>query len=213
MKIPKTFLPEKDLEEKLKQLSEEKPKTQEKNLSLKIEKEELDKALEKIRNVRDHEVFSEIRPLLEKTGYTLMENKKRYEYWIKPAMSDEKYLFIRVKDKTKHYTFSIVEENNLEKFCQKFEYENKRIPLNIFLTTVAIAVGATSSAYLPFYLKAETQILPIVGILGAIVIFFAGICSMEYMQKYTNEKNKKDTEKYCIRLIRNEGEALKWAFS
>jgi hypothetical protein len=213
MKIPKTFLPEnKNLEEKLKQL-EEGYKAQKQNLSPKIEETELNKVLKNIQEVRNHELYSQIRPLLEKSDYTLMKSKKRYEYWIKPADFDEKNLFIRLKDDPEHYMFSIVEENKLEKFCKKFEDESKKLPLNVVLTSVAIAAGATSSVYFSFCVKNGIPMMPIVGVLGAVVTFVAAIRLMEYFAKNIHEKNKKNTEKYCRCLIRNEKEALEAAFS
>ncbi|MBM3199513.1 hypothetical protein FJZ53_01160 [Candidatus Woesearchaeota archaeon] len=210
MKIPETFVPEKSLEDKIERLGEGYV-SQGRNVTPKIEKKDINDLLKNICSVRDYEVFSEIRPLLEKTGYTLMKSKKRYEYWSRPAGLDEKHLFIRIKDKTEHYAFSTVEENNLEKFCKKFEYGKKQAPLNVILTVATTAV-TTLSGMTAFAFLYETGRVS-VGLYGVALFAFSGIVLGTYLAERLKKKNKNLTKRYCLNLIRDDQEALKAAFS
>ncbi|MDP2909025.1 MAG: hypothetical protein Q8N77_04445 [Nanoarchaeota archaeon] len=211
MKLPQLFLPEnKNLEEKLKQLAEE-PKIQEQENKYLIDKTELDELLKEFYNLPENHngLCSKLESLLGKAGYTLRKSKKHYKYWSKPADFDKQYLFIRQKGKEKqeeHYSFVMVEENKLEKFCKKFEYERKLIPLNVYLTICALSVSATSLNFLPLYFKKDALFaIP----MAAVVV---ALSTAPYMIKYLYGKNKKNTEKYCNYLITNDEEALREAF-
>lgn len=212
MKLPQLFLPEnKNLEEKLKQLAEE-PKIQEQEKKYFVEKTEIDELLKEFRNQPENysQLCSKLESLLGRAGYTLTKSKKHYKYWSKPADFDKQYLFIRQKGKEKqeeHYSFVMVEENKLEKFCKKFEYERKLIPLNVYLTICALSVSATSLNFLPLYLQNGALFaIP----MAAVVV---ALSTAPYMIKYLYGKNRKNTEKCCKYLITNDEEAIRKAFS
>lgn len=92
---------------------------------------------------REHKKLnSKIDELIEKSGYTKIENKKRvWEYWTKPSSIDDLTdVFIRTHYKSfwekwdlshkrptwiwYHYQFAKVKNDKLEEFCKRYEIED-----------------------------------------------------------------------------------------
>lgn len=131
MKIPKLFLPEKNLDDKTEMLREEEVKLP--KPESRIEKSELEEVLKLFGDpatghfvIGEVDLYSKIENLIAKSGYKPITSKKQYwNYWSKPSPHylDESRIFLRYFDEIEHdytYVFARVEDSKVEEFCKRF---------------------------------------------------------------------------------------------
>lgn len=137
MKVPKTFIPEKDLEEKTKQLSKY-PKLikEEPHVLIEIALEEYDRLRALYTTKSSTKLDVAIDLLLRKKDYAILRMQKmganHYEFWVKPSYQpDETLMFVRqFVGFVGYYLLSVqfarLHEDKLKAFFARFEKHEER---------------------------------------------------------------------------------------
>lgn len=220
MKIPKTFVPEKGLENKIEQLIEE-PKTYKKEYKTK-EDTELEEELKDLLKEFDYSpfwqecksVYPKAKRLLTRTSYKQITNKKfKYEYWAKPIGGEENYLLTIFENKQR-YAFSRIKDESIEKFCKKFEHQRKMVyPKSFLLTGLAVSASLATSYLFSSYPQG-TFLKDLLSWMMPSMVTIPTILSIPSIVKYVRKRVGKGLEKYCIgMIIGNDKKALEAAFS
>ncbi len=217
MKIPKTFLPEKELENKINQLVEE-PKTYKKDDKTNVNSTELEELLKEFNSpwVDYDSVYTKAFQLLSKTGYAQINDKKfKCEYWTKLVSPDESYLFtVYGKKYEQHYIFSRIKNDKVEKFCKKFERRRKMVYLKSFLLTGLAISGFLSTSYLFSYYPQGNFLRDLLSWMAPSMLVIPTILSIPRVIKYIRGRTTKGLEKYCIGMITGDDKkALTAAFT
>lgn len=204
MKIPKTFLPEKGLENKINQLAEE-PKVYKKENDTTPYREELEALLADLNPgwIDDDRVHHKVDELLGKTGYTQIQNEKfHYEYWAKNVSFGENYMLTRFGRKYDlHYAFARIKDSNVEKFCKKFEYQRKMIyPKSFLISGIAISVSLATSYICSSYPQGNF-LKDMLSWMIPGVITAPAILSIPSIVRYVRNRTGKGLEKYCIGMV------------
>jgi len=132
MKIPKTFISEKNLEGYTERLLKEEPKIKIDEFKPAVEKSELERVLElfdtkDLRLFSDEHLWENIDRLVEKSDYKLVSQSRKSKYWNRPSPYNTKESFVFIKNFNKNgnpnYSFAIVENEKQKEFCKRFEKE------------------------------------------------------------------------------------------
>lgn len=216
MKIPKTFLPEKGLENKLGQLTKE-PKTYEKEYEKKPYSEELEKLLSEFNPIyTDYDmVYLGVKTLAEKTGYKQINEKPGYEYWVKPTGFGESYILVSFGKKSeKHYMFARAKDENVQKFYKRLEHRRKMVYPKSFLITGSALIASSSMIYACATYPEGTFLREILYWMLPSMVTAPTVLSIPRIIKYVRNRVGKGLDKYCIGLIAGDDKkALEAAFS
>ena len=202
MKIPKAFIPEKNLDNKVEDLVKEKNVPNLKPTG--VEKKELEELLNLFDRFFDckGEPFNithkKIDIILNKSDYRPLKIKGCFwEYWYRPSAQnfDESYIFIRSFDKhnKKHYAFARVDNLKLESFCRLFEkYETgviSGINHNKPYSSIGMITGALGGIALlfvnPALINTIVSFVPMAGLIG-------GALGGTYLSRYMHRKYAKN---------------------
>lgn len=225
MKLPKTFLPERNLEKKTETLLQENKKTPKPVI---IERKELEDLLYAFNEYYfDSTLHEKIDVLTRKSGYqSLKVNDLKWEYWTKKTDYDENYVFTKWHDrKNTRYAFAIVNDGKLEEFCERFERDNRvkifglgrdRLPYlmaSAFIgsAVIGLATKYAASSYMlrVFGMLNEATTVSCMAALGAVLGFIEGT----FWLAYKNSVNKEKLKTCYTQLIIDDKTALKMAFS
>lgn len=230
MKVPKTFISEKNLEDYTERLLNKGPKKKIDDFKPAVERSELERVLELFdteysRAFSEEHLWENIDRLVEKSDYKLISQKLKSKYWSRPSPYNTKESFIFIKNfKTNGnpcYSFAIVENDKLEEFCKRFEKE--RSIINGHKTVYGpLAKGAIIGGALG--LIADYAIARAIGSsnsftsagicsLGVMFGFFYGAFVIKYFQKKNKEKLNKNYK--CLMTSSNTAskDVIRSAFS
>ncbi len=216
MKIPKTFIPEKGLEDKINQLEEE-PKTNKKDPEKKPYSEELENLLSEFHLVwTDYEaIYLRVKALAEKAGYAQIKNSSNCEYLVKPTDFEESYMLVLFgREFEKHYIFARLKEDKVKKFYNRLEYRRKMVyPKSLMLTGLALSASLTMS-YACYSLPVGTFLRDMVSWMIPSMFTIPAILSIPRIVRYMRNRIGRGLDKYCVGLIINDDKkALEAAFS
>jgi len=216
MKIPKAFLPEKGLENKLEQLTKA-HKTFEKEYDKKYGRD-VEKLLSDFHPPYvDYDfMHPEVTDLAEKIGYKQTNKKSKYEYWIRPMGFGESHILVSLgkKSKNHYYLFARLKDGNVEKFCNKLEYKRKMVyPKTILLTGAAFLASLTLS-YACYSMPTGNFFRDLVSWVTPSLFPILTLYCASKIAKYTRKRVGRGLDKYCIGMIRGDDKkALEAAFS
>jgi len=216
MKIPKSFLPEKGLEEKINQLGEE-PKINKNNPEKKPYAEELELLLSEFKPAwTDYDtVYCKVELLAEKAGYTKTKHTPMCDYWVKPADFGGKYVLASFgKRFQKHYIFAMMKEDKVKKFCKRLEYQRRMVyPKTLLLAGSVISLSLPLS-YACSSFPAGNFLKDMVSWVLPSFIAMPALLSIPHVARYFRKRIGKGLEKYCTGLILNDDKkAVEAAFS
>jgi len=216
VKLPKIFIPEKGLEDKINQLEEE-PKTNKKDPEKKPYSEELEKLLSEFHPVwTDYEeIYLRVKDLAEKAGYSQIKNSSNCEYLVKQTDFGESYMLVLFGRKfEKHYVFARLKEDKVKKFCNRLEYQRKMVyPKSLMLTGLALSASLTIS-YACYSLPVGTFLRDMVSWMIPSMFTIPTILLTPRIVRYVRNRVGKGLDKYCVGLIVNDDrKALEAAFS
>lgn len=221
MKVPTTFMPEKNLDNKTEQLLQEKNTLKPK--PIKIEQQELEEVLRMFDNCLDSETIDgilqkKIDDLIRKSDYQPLKVKgSSWEYWYKPVVQsfDESHVLVRSSDKYgyKHYAFARVDDSKLESFCKIFErYETgilSGINYNKPYFQIGLITGAIAGS-MPLFIN--TALISTAACFIPLIGFLGGMFSGTWLARY---KHTKDGAKLvrCYKELKTQSRnAIKRAF-
>jgi len=227
MKIPKTFISEKNLEDYTEKLLKEEPKVRVDEFKPAVERSDLEKVLELFdteyaRAFSDEHLWENIDRLVEKSDYKLVSQRLKSKYWSRPSSNDSEESFVFIKNFKANgnpcYSFAIVENKKLEEFCKRFEKE-RTITNGHQAAYGNLAKGAIIGGALG--LIADYAIARAIG--SSNTFTSAGICALSTVLgfaygaltiKYVQNKNKEKLNK-CVKYLvtSSNKDAVKAAFS
>lgn len=224
MNIPKTFRSERNLDEKTEQLREE--------ANLKVTKlNELEEILEGLskQKIHDPELCGKIERLRTKIGYEKFKGEPDLEiptFWIKPYDSKKSKVLIdkieSISPFKVRYTFAIVENKKLPKFCKKYEkyermgkleFDGTNLLLGGFTGLITGGIAA-SYAIIPYLENLGIYRFagkgdPVTTASLSIGVFLGGFIIGNY--KWLIKKRR--VKKFYKNIITNDALALEAAFS
>lgn len=125
MKLPETFRPEKNLDDKTEELIEEAKIHRSDNLN--VNQELLDKVLDVYDDTYTYpiiDIHQSIDTLLMQADYKPIPGRFKYQFWSKqdPLYKLGSYVFIRRNHwRSRSYCFARTDTENIEQFCKMFE--------------------------------------------------------------------------------------------
>ena len=216
MKIPKTFIPEKGLEDKINQLEEE-PKINKKDPEKKPYSEELEKLLSEFHLVwTDYEaIYPRVKDLAEKSGYGQIKNSSNCEYLVKPTDFGESYMLAIFGRKfEKHYVFARLKEDKVKNFCNKLEYKRKMVYTKSLALTGLILSASFTMYYVCYSFPVGGFLRDVISWMIPSMVTIPTILSLPKITRYMRKRIGKGLDKYCVGLIVNDDKkALEAAFN
>ncbi len=216
MKVPKTFIPEKGLEDKINQLGEE-PKINKKDPEKKPYSEELEELLSEFNPVwTDYEtIYLRVKDLAEKAGYGQIKKSSNCEYLVKPTDFGESYMLILFGRKfEKHYLFARLKEGKVKKFCNKLEYKRKMVYTKSLALTGLILSASFTAYYVCYSFPVGSFLRDLISWMIPSMFTIPTILSLPKITRYMRKRIGKGLDKYCVGLIINDDKkALEAAFS
>jgi hypothetical protein len=224
MKLPKIFVPNKDLEERTEELLEEqelKPKLDPKITAV----DEILRELENNPKYYNSSTFnSNFYVAINQKGYGLIGGRYKVgnTYFIKTKEFDDVDVFIRVFEKNNmHYYFATTKTQKLEEFLDKFDdYKTNKIPIlsmsgfrevvDTFYLTYLSGIGALLTHQLITYLFniPSTNYNVFYSLIAGMGV--GGFASW-MLKRRKFKKNEKQLKILCNELILDEKEAVKRA--
>lgn len=216
MRIPKAFIPEKGLEDKINQLGEE-PQITKKDPEKKPYSEELEKLLSEFNPAwTDYDtVYSKVESLTEQVGYTKTKHTPMCDYWVKQTDFERSYVLASFGKKfEKHYIFAMIKNEKVKNFCNKLEFQRRTVYPKA-LMTVGLALSASFAVYYPCSLYPPGNLLrDMASWMIPSMFTIPTILSIPKIARYVRNRVGKGLDKYCVGLIVNDDrKALEAAFS
>lgn len=216
MKIPKIFIPEKGLEDKINQLEEE-PKIYKKECEKKPYNEELEKLLSEFNHAwTDYEaIYPRVKALAEQAGYSQIKDSSNCEYWVKPTDFGESYMLVVFGKKfEKHYIFARLKEDNVKKFYNRLEYQRKMVYPKSFTLIGLVLSASLTVAYACSSFPIGNFLRDMVSWMIPSMFTVPTIVSIPSIVKYMRNRIGRGLDKYCVGLvIGDDKKTLEAAFS